>query len=60
MGGRFLFIENCAHPDHRPLLHRYVEMPPAGHTPHNLEHCFDFHRAYQKTGDMRNAEELLK
>ena len=52
-------IENCAHPDYRPLLHRYVEMTPAGHIPHNLEHCFDFHKAYQKTGDMHNAAEML-
>lgn len=52
-------IENCAHPDYRPLLHRYVEMTPTGHIPHNLEHCFDFHKAYLKTGDMRNATEIL-
>lgn len=51
-----VIIENCAHPDYRPLLHRYVEMTPTGHIPHNLEHCFDFHTAYLKTGDMRNAD----
>ncbi|MDO5450784.1 MAG: acetyl-CoA hydrolase/transferase C-terminal domain-containing protein [Akkermansia sp.] len=50
-----LIIGNCAHPDYRPLLRRYMELTPTGHSPHSLEHGFCFHTAYLKTGDMRNA-----
>lgn len=50
-------IENCAHPDYKPLLRRYLAHGKAngGHTPLSLEHAFAFHRAYLETGDMRNA-----
>lgn len=50
-----LIINNCAHPDYRPLLNRYLELSDGGHTPHTLEYAFSFHIAYSKTGDMRNA-----
>lgn len=49
-------IENCAHPDYRDLLRRYVALTPKGHTPHNLSKAFAFHTAFTETGDMRNAE----
>lgn len=49
-------IENCAHPDYRPLLRRYVELTPVGHTPHCLEKAFAFHLAFMQKGDMRMAE----
>lgn len=51
-----LIIENCAHPDYRPLLRRYLERTPMGHTPHDLRKAFAFHTAYMETGDMRNAD----
>ena len=51
-----LIIDNCAHPDYKPLLNRYLELSEGGHTPHSLEHAFAFHIAYQRTGDMRNAQ----
>lgn len=49
-------IENCAHPDYRPLLRRYLALTPTGHTPHCLAKAFCFHTAYQETGDMRLAD----
>ncbi|MBE6435947.1 MAG: succinate CoA transferase [Akkermansia sp.] len=51
-----LIIENCAHPDYKPLLRRYVELTPKGHTPHNLAKAYAFHLALQETGDMRNVK----
>jgi acyl-CoA hydrolase len=51
-----LIIENCAHPDYRPLLRRYVDLTPVGHTPHSLEKAYSFHIAFKNTGDMRNVE----
>lgn len=51
-----LIIENCAHPDYRPLLRRYLERTPKGHTPHDLRKAFAFHTAFMDTGDMRNAD----
>lgn len=50
-----LIIENCAHPDYRPLLRRYISLSPKGHTPHCLAKAFAFHTAFLETGDMRNA-----
>ena len=49
-------IEHCAHPDYKPLLRRYIELTPTGHTPHCLEKAFAFHLAFMRTGDMRHAE----
>lgn len=51
-----LVIENCAHPDYRPLLRRYLQLSPGGHTPHCLPKAFAFHTAFLNTRDMRNAE----
>lgn len=48
-------IENCAHPDYRPLLREYLKMG-AGQTPHSLKSSFAFHNAFNETGDMRNAK----
>lgn len=50
-----IIIENCAHPDYRPLLRRYLALTPTGHTPHCLSKAFCFHTAYLETGDMRHA-----
>lgn len=49
-------IENCAHPEYKPLLYRYLKRGKgSGHTPLSLEYAFAFHRAFMETGDMRNA-----
>lgn len=51
-------IENCAHPDYRPLLREYLNLPECqtGHTPMSLEHAFAFHREFKKSGDMHNTQ----
>lgn len=48
-------INNCAHPDYRPLLLEYMKLGKGGQTPHALESAFAFHNAFNTTGDMRNA-----
>lgn len=49
-------IRNCAHPDYKPLLERYLELCPGGHTPFHPEAAFAFHRAFLSTGDMRHTQ----
>lgn len=49
-------IEQCAHPDYRPLLHQYLAQSSQGQTRHNLNNCFAFHKAFMETGDMRNVK----
>ena len=50
-------IDNCAHPEFRPVLHDYVQRaearPVAGHTPHILSEAFSFHLRYLASGSMR-------
>ncbi|MBR3293396.1 MAG: succinate CoA transferase [Oscillospiraceae bacterium] len=50
-------IENCAHPDYRPLLMEYFEAACAAthnaQTPHLLDQCFSFHLRLQQTGSMQ-------
>ncbi|MDR2495747.1 MAG: acetyl-CoA hydrolase/transferase family protein [Tannerellaceae bacterium] len=48
-------IDNCVHPDFRPLLNEYLEMGIKGQTPQNLNACFAFHRELAESGDMRNV-----
>ena len=48
-------IENCAHPDYKPLLYAYLKRAKSGHIRHDLTAAFAFYDAYAKTGDMRNA-----
>lgn len=48
-------IDNCVHPDYKPLLNAYLEMGIKGHTPQNLKSCFAFHLELEKSGDMRNV-----
>ena len=48
-------INNCAHPDYRPLLLDYLNHGAGGQTPHTLRAAFEFHNAFNETGDMRNA-----
>ena len=50
-----IIIDNCVHPDYRPLLHEYLNMGVAGHTPQNLQCCFAFHQELAASGDMHNV-----
>lgn len=49
-------IDNCAHPDYRPLLHEYLNKIKEGNTPVDLYNTFAFHKAFLETGDMHNAK----
>ena len=48
-----LIIENCAHPDYRPLLREYLSHARRGHIPLDLAHAFDFHVRLLETGSMK-------
>lgn len=48
-----LIIENCAHPDYKPLLRDYLKLAAGGHTHHNLPCAFAFHDTLRRKGDMR-------
>ncbi len=48
-------IDCCAHPDYRPLLHKYLSSCPSGHTAFNPDTCFAFHQAFTREGDMKQA-----
>ncbi len=48
-----IIIENCAHPDYRPLLREYVAQCRAGHLATDLKHAFDFHVRLMETGTMQ-------
>ena len=49
-------IENCAHPDYRPLLREYLALAKGGHTPHTLQKAFAFHTALATDGTMKAAK----
>ena len=49
-------IDQCAHPDYRPLLRTYLDQTSWGQTPVCLEKAFAFHKALSETKDMRNAK----
>ncbi|MDR1918572.1 MAG: acetyl-CoA hydrolase/transferase family protein [Tannerellaceae bacterium] len=51
-----LIIDNCVHPDYRPLLNEYLAMGVKGHTPQNLKCCFAFHLELANSGDMRKVD----
>ena len=46
-------IENCAHPDYRPLLRDYLKIASGGQTHHNLPAAFAMHDTFRRKGDMR-------
>jgi acyl-CoA hydrolase len=50
-------INNCADPQYRDLLWKYLELgeKDKGHTPQNIAMALSFYDAYIKTGDMRNV-----
>ena len=51
-----LLIDNCAHPDYRPLLEDYYARALRGaygrHTPHLLGEALSWHTRYLETGTM--------
>jgi succinyl-CoA:acetate CoA-transferase len=51
-----LLIDNCAHPDYRPLLEDYFDRALRGayglQTPHLLEEALSWHARYVRTGSM--------
>jgi succinyl-CoA:acetate CoA-transferase len=50
-----LIIENCAHPDYKPMLREYFRdaVKLGGHTPHDLDKALSWHRRYLETGSMK-------
>ncbi|MFD1211421.1 acetyl-CoA hydrolase/transferase family protein [Arthrobacter sp. GCM10027362] len=52
-------IENCAHPDYRPLLQDYFDRACRDgygrHTPHLLGEALSWHQRFVETGSMRPA-----
>lgn len=46
-------IENCVHPDYKPVLRDYLKTAQKGHISHNLDNVFALHRAFEEKGDMR-------
>lgn len=49
-------INNCVHPDYRPLLLEYLELGIEGQTPQHLDACYAFHKAIAEYGDMRRVD----
>ena len=47
-----IIIENCAHPDYRPLLREYLKLAKMGQTRHNLTAAFAMHDSLARKGDM--------
>ncbi|MDX2109397.1 MAG: succinate CoA transferase [Verrucomicrobiota bacterium] len=48
-------IDNCAHPDYRVDLHKYLGTVAAGHTPQTLSSAFAMHTQFMKTGSMKGV-----
>ncbi len=52
-----LIIENCAHPDYRPMLREYFEhakkVSKGQHTPHDLRTALSWHQRFLDTGSMK-------
>jgi acetyl-CoA hydrolase len=52
-----LIIDNCAHPDFRPMLLDAMNHSPEGRVGIDIDRAFAVHRAYAKTGSMRPSTE---
>lgn len=53
-----VIIDQCAHPDYRPLLQDYFDRARSQgpqHTPHILGEALSWHQRFVETGDMRIA-----
>ncbi len=46
-------IENCAHPDYRPMLREYLKFAEKGHEPQSMRADLAMHDNFLKKGDMR-------
>lgn len=49
-------IQNCSHPDYRPMLKEYLQQSTRAsrsHQPHMLDSVFSFHQRLARSGDMR-------
>jgi propionyl-CoA:succinyl-CoA transferase len=51
-----LIVENCAHPDYKPILREYLRLTKEGRAPQSLAHSFGMHRTYEAVGDMRKVD----
>ena len=54
-----LIIENCAHPDYRPMLRAYFREAcetAGGQTPHVLSKALSWHQRFQETGSMKEEK----
>lgn len=49
-------IDNCAHPDYKPLLQAYLKRTQNKHIAHDLSCAFAMYEAFSATGDMRNCK----
>ncbi|MDR1544811.1 MAG: acetyl-CoA hydrolase/transferase family protein [Prevotellaceae bacterium] len=49
-------IEKCVAPQYKEALRKYLASAPLAHTPMNIDTCFEMHKAFKETGDMRNAK----
>jgi acyl-CoA hydrolase len=50
-----VIIENCAAPEYKDLLRKYLQLGVKGHTPQNMNAALAFHSVFMKTGDMRDV-----
>ena len=52
-----LLIENCSHPDYKPMLWDYyntaLKVSAGKHTPHVLEEALSWHIRFLETGSMK-------
>lgn len=48
-------IENCAHPDYKPLLRDYLKRAKSSHIGQDLDCAFKMYTCYAQTGDMRHC-----
>jgi succinyl-CoA:acetate CoA-transferase len=58
-----LIIENCAHPDYKPLLLDYFNRAMTGkfkHTPHVLKEALSWHQRLAETGTMKPGKKEEK
>jgi acetyl-CoA hydrolase len=51
-----LIVENCAHPDYRPILREYLRLTKDGRAQQSLPHSFGMHRVFEAVGDMRKVD----
>jgi acyl-CoA hydrolase len=48
-------VNNCVHPEYRPILRDYYNLGGAAHTPQSLHAAFGMHTQFMKSGDMREV-----